>query len=118
MIANGCYAIANKAGTSHSRGLVMRVAKPCAESNFRNDRAVEDGAANRLREPSRTQGLSQSETAGHAPLWYGSRLRPAFVAQILGQVLYPAPPDATSAVAAYEEGLARGFRRANFDRHV
>jgi len=30
--------------------------------------------------------LSQNST-GNAPLWYGPRLRPVFVAQVLGQIL-------------------------------
>ena len=122
MTANGSFAIANAAGTSYPRSLAARVAKPCAASDFRNDTAADDHAANRFSGRSRAQGPSHSGTAEHAPLWYGPRLRPAFVAQLLGQVLHPTPPDATSAAAAYaaayEDGLARTFHRAGLDRQI
>lgn len=63
--------------------------------------------------------LSQSETNEHAPLWHGPRLRPAFVAQVLGQVMAaPARRDSRSVFAAYEEGAARAPLRRGFERQV
>jgi hypothetical protein len=118
MTANGSFAIVNASGASHPRNLVARVTKARAASDFRNDTTARDGTANRFAAAPHAQNLSQSETGEHAPLWYGPRLRPAFVAQVLGQLLYPAPPDATSAAAAYEEGLARALPDAGLDRHV
>ncbi len=118
MAANGSFAIVNRTGATLPRSLAARVASPCATSDFRNDGEAEEGAANRFGGRPQGQNLSRFETSEYAPLWYGPRLRPAFVAQLLGQVLYPAPPDAASAAAAYEEGLAREFHRAGFERHI
>jgi len=118
MTANGSFAIVNASGTSHPRSPAVRVTKARAASDFRNDTTAGDGTANRFGAAPHAQNLSQSETNDHAPLWYGPRLRPAFVAQVLGQVLYPAPPDATSAAAAYEEGLVRARPHAGLDRQV
>lgn len=118
MTTNGSVAIVNRAGAGQSRSLAARVAKPCAASNFRNDRATDDDPTSGFCAQSQNRGLSRSETTEHTPLWYGPRLRPAFVAQLLAQVFYPVPPDAPSATAAYEQGLARGDYRTGLGRRL
>lgn len=63
--------------------------------------------------------LSQSETGEHAPLWYGPRLRPAFVAQVLGQVMGTRDiRDPQSVFAAYEDRAACGPARRGFERKI
>ena len=58
-------------------------------------------------------GGSRNGTEGFTPLWDGSRLRPAFVAQLLGQVFpHTEAPDARFASAYRPYNSLRGTRCA------
>jgi hypothetical protein len=64
--------------------------------------AGDDRFAGTAQRGHRAAHLSQSGTGSAAPLWNGPRLRPAFVAQVLGQVMMDARDQALSlAPAAY-----------------
>jgi hypothetical protein len=53
--------------------------------------------------------LSRNGTLEGAPLWNGPRLRPAFVAQVLGQVMMePAKPALNAAPNAYTQATQIG----------
>ena len=97
----------------------VRVEKARNTSNFCDDtlRGNHDADA---RDPRAAQrGVSRSETDERAPLWHGPRLRPAFVAQVLGQVLTPdGARDARSVFAAYEDVAARRTAGPILDRCV
>jgi hypothetical protein len=63
--------------------------------------------------------MSRTGTFEHAPLWYGPRLRPAFVAQVLGQVFATGETcDPRSVAITYEEGGATGTAPARLDRRI
>ncbi len=53
-------------------------------------------------------------TEAHDPLWNGPRLNPAFVAQVLGQVMME-PQASTSAPAAYRRAAAQIAPGAFYD---
>lgn len=118
MMGNGQITLVANAGTQVLRNASLRVEKACNTSDLR-DRAMRDDArGTRNRESSAARELSQSETDAYAPLWHGPRLRPAFVAQVLGQVMTPEPRrDARSVFAAYEDGAGRSAPRG-FDRRI
>ena len=61
--------------------------------------------------------LSRNGTDEAAPLWNGPRLRPAFVAQVLGQVMMDRAP-ASGAAAAYRQPVAQIARGAFFNGDV
>ncbi len=89
MTATGALTVARRADAFHPRLVAPRVGK-AADANAlhgeRRDNARQqhdDGREN-------TQAaLSRSGTEACEPLWYGPQLRPAFVAQILGQIMQP-----------------------------
>lgn len=63
--------------------------------------------------------VSQIGTEESAPLWNGPRLRPAFVAQVLGQVMMDPRERASSlAPAAYRERRAQIPHGAFFNGNV
>jgi hypothetical protein len=67
----------------------------------RHDNARLRGAA---RHATTAATVSRSGTVSGAPLWNGPTLRPAFVAQVIGQVLMEQKP---SASLAYREVVAQ-----------
>ena len=83
-----------------------------------------DGATQRSHREQRTDAsyrqhaVSHSDTGDNASLWNGPRLRPAFVAQVLGQKLYPQPFDSRSVLAAYEGGIGHSVAHAALDSSV
>lgn len=119
MTGNALITNATAAAARAVRTNAVRAGKTGNTSNFGRETLCgnhEDGR----RDPRLAQrGLSRFETDERAPLWYGPRLRPAFVAQVLGQVLTPdGAHDARSVFAAYEEVAARGAARPILDRCV
>ncbi len=87
MTATGALAVARRADAFHPRLAAPRVGK-AADANALhgerrdNARQQHDGGRENAQ-----AALSRSGTEACAPLWYGPQLRPAFVAQILGQVM-------------------------------
>lgn len=119
MTGNALITNATAAAARAVRTRAVRVEKACNTSNFGHETLRGNHEA-RAHDPRLAQrGLSRSETDECAPLWYGPRLRPAFVAQVLGQVLTPdGAHDARSVFAAYEDVAARGTARPILDRCV
>lgn len=84
--------------------VASRVAR--IEKSHRSNGLHDDGGRGRQNgeQPShkpQIRNLSHSGTTS-APQWYATRLSSPFVAQILGQVLFSAEPDAGGARAAYD----------------
>jgi hypothetical protein len=77
-----------------SNALQQKPGSPQAESQ---DRACDDERPR----------ASRFDTGGRGPLWTGSRLQPAFVAQVLGQVL--AGADLLTARGYRRDGIALGL---------
>jgi len=75
--------------------------------------AADGGDARGNEARSRFAHLSQNGTEESAPLWHGPRLRAAFVAQVLGQIMGTQPPSQAQACSAY--GSGRGVARLGFD---
>jgi hypothetical protein len=119
MTVNTHIAVAGGTGLIPVCAGLRRVEKARQTSDL-GDEAMQDRGRNRqgdgrLAVP---QPLSHSETGAHDALWYGTVLRPAFVAQVLGQVTAaPARRDARSALSAYEEG-PRPFAAPALDRRI
>ncbi len=117
MMGTGQIAILGNAGAPALRHAHLRVEKACNASDL-NDRTMHSDDPNAQRHTAATsRELSQSETQRAAPLWHGPRLSPAFVAQVLGQVMESTPRDARSVFAAYEDGAGRAVRPA-FERKI
>lgn len=113
MTGNGHIMTVSAAARAPARQTFARV------ENARQTSVLYDRSAQRdseddtchLRMP--VTGPSQSDTGDCVPLWHGPRLRPAFVAQILGQVLTHASRcDPHSIFAAYEDGMRPAPRAA------
>lgn len=86
MTLNGPFAIARRTEVLPPRFAAQRVEKPSQSAQLHGERRDEDASA-RCPFAQRMRGhLSHKGTEDVAPLWYGPRLRPAFVAQVLGQV--------------------------------
>ncbi len=90
------------------------VARPCPAGNYNHSKTLDEHNAaferrgtHRLatRDPAHP---CQNGTIEYAPLWNGPRLRPAFVAQVLGQVMMDRRDQAASlARVAYGRGVAQ-----------
>jgi len=97
----------------------VRVEKPRNASDLGHETRRGEHEAGRRDPRLAPRMLSQSDTNERAPLWYGPRLRPAFVAQVLGQVMAPdGEHDCRSVFAAYEDVATRGFAGPILDRSV
>ena len=118
MTSGTTLTIATGTGTSHLRSLSARVAKARFSGNLHDSPAKESAGGNRFRAQLRQSPPSHSGTRETAPLWYGPRLRPAFVAQVIGQILYPENRDPRPALAAYDERAARASSRAVLNRSI
>jgi hypothetical protein len=90
------------------------VVKACPIGNGNHSKTIgEDGATSGRRSTdhapaARAVQPCRNETVSFAPLWNGPRLRPAFVAQVLGQVLMN-PRERASGLArvAYDNGAPK-----------
>ncbi len=83
-------------------GPVLRAGKSSDGNGLGDETRPRNGAEAEPRATARDPRASRYETAECAPLWYGPKLRPLFVTQLLGQTL--APMQARhSAVVAYGE---------------
>ena len=119
MTVNTHIALTGSTGLVPVRAGLRRVEKARHTSDL-GDEAMHEGERN-ARGDSRfaaPRQLSQSETHASESLWYGTVLRPAFVAQVLGQVMgAPQRREARSALSAYEGGAGPRAARA-FDRRI
>lgn len=94
---------------------VVRGADKCgADLEFDGECATPQQIGNFGAEQSERRTLCQYETEVCGPFWNGPRLRPAFVAQVLGQAMEKERP--ARALAAYREALAQP--RPLFDADV
>lgn len=118
MTSGTSLTIMNGTEMSHLRSLPARVAKARFSSNLHDSPAQDGAAGNRSGAQLRQRPPSHSGTHETAPLWYGPRLRPAFVAQAIGQILYSEKRDPRSALAAYDERAARTSSRAALNRSI
>jgi hypothetical protein len=96
---------------STAAALLARTQGVARGAGASNDFHTLDGERNdtpRLRgEPRRAAAIAKVSRSGPgfgAPLWYGPALRPAFVAQVIGQVLME---QGRSAPLAYREAIAQ-----------
>lgn len=118
MTSGTSLTIVTGTGMSHLRSLSVRVAKARFAGDLHDNPAQDSARGNRPEAQLRQHPLPHSGTHETAPLWYGPRLRPAFVAQAIGQVLYPGSRDSRPALAAYDEGAVRASSRAVFNRSI
>ena len=119
MTGNGQIATMPAAGMLPARARILRVEKARGTSDLRHRTAPGDGGNGWHGAPAPAREMSQSGTFEHGPLWYGPRLRPAFVAQVLGQIVTTGETcDPRSVAATYEEGGATGTATARLDRRI
>ncbi len=90
------------------------IAEPCRIANTSNFNTLDAGGDRRERSwtelsaAPRQSRACQSGTIEFGPLWNGPALRPAFVAQVLGQVIMNHPSRAAGlAVLCYRHGAAQ-----------
>ncbi len=104
MTGNGHIVTVSAAAAAAARHSLTRVEKACKTSDLRDRPGRSDSGGAERRPNARRSHVSRSGTDDYAPLWHGPRLRPAFVAQVLGQVLaQPSGCDPRSVFAAYED---------------
>ena len=119
MTGTGLIASVTNAGIAATHGRALRVEKARNTSNSGHDTLHGNHDAGHRDPRVAKRGLSRSETDERAPLWHGPRLQPAFVAQVLGQVLTPnGRCDARSVFAAYEDVAARCAAGPVLDRRM
>lgn len=104
----GTFAIVARAPAQTLRAASARVEKACESNTLHNDARHEDFAAAGSARAHANSALQQNETQSCAPLWHGPRLRAAFVAQVLGQVMPEDNKTARSPAAAYQKPVAQG----------
>ncbi len=98
---------------------VCAVGKANASRMLDGEGGGEEGSRRSARGDRRNAALSHIGTAETAPLWNGPPLRPAFVAQVLGQVMMDRGTLARDlAPAAYRERGAQVARGALFHGDV
>ena len=84
---------------------MRRVGNASSSSGLNDEALGEDRLGTRTGLDRRQGNVSRNGTEASAPLWHGPRLRPAFVAQVLGQVLMDAQAEARErARPAYRQG--------------
>ncbi|HEV2561367.1 MAG TPA: hypothetical protein VGT78_04440 [Rhizomicrobium sp.] len=106
MNGNGPFAITGHAGNYPLRKLAFRAGKAKPAKSFDDERQPDHSAVQGRREQKSITPPSQNETE-HAPSWNASRLNPAFVAQILGQMLNDNERGSVRAAYAYGGEPAR-----------
>lgn len=106
MQVTGPMARAGRGGAGRAPALARSVEKASASSQL--GARAQDDAKNRDRKTPRLQVelVCQDDTRGFDPLWDGPRLRPAFVAQLMGQVM-PAHTARSSVQRAYGTAAPR-----------
>ena len=83
---------------------VPRAQKASEHAAFNHEDRAHDDAGAAQERSAHSARESRNETAEHVPLWYGPKLRPLFVTQLLGQMLTASEVrDQCSAVVAYGE---------------
>jgi hypothetical protein len=101
-------AISSGAPAPALRERIARVEKPNASNTLQQKSGSDESDSEYISGASARARASRFETTGREPLWYGPRLRPAFVAQVLGQVF--ASENASSAPVAYRrDGIPTGL---------
>ena len=92
------------ASASRAIGPLRGIGKSNSSHTFDGECGGDDDVRGAPFADRRRAAATQFGTSGDAPLWNGPRLRPAFVAQVLGQVMMDARATALSlAPAAYRE---------------
>jgi hypothetical protein len=86
MNGDGTFAITGNAGNYSLRKLAFRAQKARPARSFDDERRFNQSSVQARCEQKSIVPPSHNETE-HAPSWNASRLDPAFVAQILGQML-------------------------------
>ncbi len=104
-----CVSVSRKAERVHGIGDAN------ASRTLDGECAGDDAFRRSARGDRRAPLVSRTGTESAAPLWNGPRLRPAFVAQVLGQVMMP---QSVGPAAAYRGETAQIPRGSFFDRDV
>ena len=92
------------ASTSRAIGPLRGIGKSSSSHTFDGECGGDGDVRRAPFADRRRAAATQFGTSGDAPLWNGPRLRPAFVAQVLGQVMMDERAAALSlAPAAYRE---------------
>jgi hypothetical protein len=105
MTTIAAYPLLTCAQTKRSWSDARAVEKSSAQQKFQGEYETGDAPQSPKIAQTAKRALCQFETQDHASLWNGPRLRPAFVAQVLGQAMNTAEVSAPRAQAAYR-GLA------------
>jgi hypothetical protein len=92
------------------RASATRVANACGASDLRDHAEERDAHSHKHPSPGTPHDMSHRGTDARTPLWNGPRLSPAFVAQLLGQVM-PSPEAPVSAAAVYDGAAALPLAR-------
>jgi hypothetical protein len=108
------------AAHSRCRAAALRHSKKSSYSNTFGDNSQGSEASwDGLSSLPRQLGSYQSGTTQSAPLWNGLCLQPAFVAQVLGQVMYEGGPQAADRIVlAYRRSVAPVPAALHLDRSV
>lgn len=105
-------AIATAGSGYASRPRGLRVEKAHITSDLRNETPPDDERRSAGRRAQDARNVSRFDTASSEPLWNGPRLRAAFVAQVIGQLLEERP---VPAHAAYRRSWPQPPRPRLFD---
>jgi hypothetical protein len=108
-------AFASSVSISRKAERVSGIGDANASRTLDGECAGEDAFRRSTRGDRRAPLLSRSGTDAYAPLWNGPRLSPAFVAQVLGQVMMT---QSVQPAAAYRSVPAQIPNGSFFDRDV
>ena len=111
MIGACNFPIATRAKDSDARVPCAAVEKSSPRGQLGSEPRHDERPAHSQRPLDANPRRSRNETTLRAPIWYGPRLRPAFVTQILSQAFFGAEPDPALGRVAYAQdgnGAARG----------
>lgn len=100
------YPATTNASAKWTRLAVVRVEKPQQSGHSNGENARQDDFAERGGARFVSSSASRFATPQHAPLWHGPQLRPAFVAQVLGQIMDARAPEPAAACTAYRHRVA------------
>lgn len=116
MTTIAAYPLLTCAQTKRSWSDARAARKSSAQQQFHGEYESADAKRSPKIAQMATRALCQFETQDHASLWNGPRLRPAFVAQVLGQAMNTAEVSAPRAQAAYRGSAVRPI--AIFDERL
>lgn len=105
MSGTGTFAIVANASAHSLRAAHARVEKASASNTLHNEARAEDFTSPGSQLACTRHASSQNDTDMRAPVWHGPRLRAAFVAQVLGQMMHDEKKTALSPAAAYHKPL-------------